>query len=222
MGTIDLDKENKLAVLNAHVILYGNAASAIVAAEVAKDINTHWNFPGATVKINEAVYKFRMNVTAEYNPGLQPEEIFQNDDPHLNYFRIETFASGNISYVDDLSCNTGYFLLANIVDGSTTAAHEFGHTLGLAHPHIIDIRGQGTPGIMYPRGTITDPHFQYDASVPPGTVGGTLNPAHRQVLQSDIDDLHIPELGFDENGHAIIGAFSSVWHEAHRDPKFNA
>lgn len=82
----------------------------------------------------------------------------------------------NISFVDGLNSNTGYFLLDNLLNGSTTAAHEFGHTLGLDHPHNLDIRGKGVPGIMYPRGTIVDPPYQYDPNAAPGKPGGTMNP----------------------------------------------
>ena len=113
------------------------------------------------------------------------------------------------------SINTGYFKLQNILDNSTTAAHEFGHTLGLDHPHNLDIRGGGTPGIMYPRGTLVDPHFQYYPEVAAGEKGGTLNPFTRKVLQKDIDDLHLDNLEFNENSMAMVGAFSSVWHEKH-------
>lgn len=47
--------------------------------------------------------------------------------------------------------------------GSSTEAHEFGHSLGLwpgtkkGHPKE-NLLGKGQPGIMYPRGTIVDPH----------------------------------------------------------------
>ena len=65
-----------------------------------------------------------------------------------------------------VGCNTGYFKLENLYKGSTTAAHEYGHTLGLQHPADLDLRGKGIPGIMYPRGTLVDPQFQYDLQNP--------------------------------------------------------
>ena len=102
-----------------------------------------------------------------------------------------------------------------MLDNSSTAAHEFGHTLGLDHPHNLDIRGEGTPGIMYPRGTIVDPRFQYYPEVAPGQKGGTLNPFTRKVLQKDIDDLRLNELTFDNKGIALVGGFTSVWHQKH-------
>ena len=100
-----------------------------------------------------------------------------------NYFRVEEFSESHISFVDGIGSNTGYFKLDNLLNNSTTAAHEFGHTLGLLHPEHLDIRGKGAPGIMYPRGTIVDPHFQYDPDAEPAATGGTMNPFHRKVLQ---------------------------------------
>jgi hypothetical protein len=67
---------------------------------------------------------------------------------------------------------------------------------------------------MYPRGTLVDPQFQYDPTVPAGVKGGTLNPFTRKVLQSDIDDLKLNKLDFNKEGFAVLGDFSSVWHDA--------
>jgi hypothetical protein len=146
---------------------------------------------------------------------LSPEMVFENTNPRYNYFRIEAFAGGNISFVDGLGCNTGYFKLDNLLNHSTTAAHEYGHTLGLDHPKVLDIRGRGVPGIMYPRGTIVDPPFQYSPVARPLEPGGTINPFTRKVLQSDIDGLKLNRLRFNKEGFAVLGDFSSVWHEAH-------
>jgi hypothetical protein len=35
------------------------------------------------------------------------------------------------------------------------------------------------------------------------------------VLQSDIDGLKLNRLRFNKEGFAVLGDFSSVWHEAH-------
>jgi hypothetical protein len=215
MGIAELDKENNLLVLKAHIILYGDAASGILAQQVAEEIETYWSAPQAVVSIKNISYTVVFKITGEYNPLLQPEDIFENDNPLLNFFRVEEYSSLDISFVDGLGCNTGYFKLLNLSNHSTTAAHEFGHTIGLEHPHNLDIRGKGTPGIMYPRGTLVDPHFQYDPSVPAATVGGTINPVHRKVLQQDIDDLHLHKLSFDKNNRAVVGDFSSIWHHRH-------
>lgn len=213
MGIIELNKENGTVTLYAKLLFYGSAANEQLAVEIGESINRQWNLPEAVLEIQEKIYKFKMSVQAVFKPGIKPQEIFENDDPRINYFRIEEHAHGNISYVDGLGSNTGYFQLDNLITGSTTAAHEFGHTLGLPHPHIIDIRGKGIPGIMYPRGTITDVEFQYDPNATAGAIGGTMNPIHRRVSQQDINDLKINKLNFNADGIAVIGEFSSVWHE---------
>ena len=211
MGTIQLLQDT--ATLYASIFLYGNEATDDLALTVAEDINEQWSKALATVKINGEEYLFKVETKGFSKPDLKPEEIFENDNPLNNYFRVEQKAAGNISYVDGLGSNTGYFQLDNILNHSTTAAHEFGHTLGLPHPYDMDIRHKEVPGIMYPRGTLVQPQFQYDPSVEAGTVGGTMNPIHRLVTQEDVDDLKIERLDFNDLGVAVIGAFTSIWHE---------
>jgi len=68
---------------------------------------------------------------------------------------------------------------------------------------------------MYPRGTLVDPQFQYYPEVAAGEKGGTLNPFKRKVLPADIDRLKLHRLPFNERGFAVLGDFTSVWHEKH-------
>jgi hypothetical protein len=186
-----------------------------LAAQVAKDIAEHWNEPKATVYISGQLYTVVFAIEGIWSKSLTPDMVFDNENPRNNYFRIEEYAMNNISFVDGLPCNTGYFKLGNLLNNSTTAAHEYGHTLGLAHPQQLDILSQGQPGIMYPRGTICDPQYHYDPLAQPGEKGGTLNPFTRKVLQSDIDLLQLQQLPFNRQGRAVIGDFSAVFHETH-------
>ena len=214
MGEVELKSENNLLIIHAVIFFYGNSANENLSVQIAKDIEDHWNEPGGTTTIKKQVYQVLFDIRGIYESGLTPEIIFENLDPRNNYFRIEEFARGNISFVDGLGSNTGYFKLENLLNNSSTAAHEFGHTLGLDHPHNLDIRGYGRPGIMYPRGTLVDPQFQYDPLRPAGVPGGTMNPYNRKVYQKDIDDLKLDKLNFSKNGIAVLGEFSSVWHDA--------
>nr|WP_302350101.1 hypothetical protein [uncultured Prevotella sp.] len=102
--------------------------------------------------------------------------------------------------------------------GSSTEAHEFGHSLGLwpgtknGHPKE-NLLGKGQPGIMYPRGTIVDPQYRYNPKAGYNQSGGTLNPEKRKVLQSDIDMLHLDNLHYDKNGNSQLGKSTSAFWE---------
>jgi hypothetical protein len=216
MGIIEINQPFNAITLFAQIFFYGNAANEQLSIQVAEDINAFWNVPNGHVNYKGNRYRFFMNVVGNYEPSLKPDDIHQNKNPRKNFIRIEEYCDLNISFVDGVNSNTGYFKLDNILNNSTTAAHEFGHSLGLDHPEDLDLRGKGIPGIMYPRGTIVDANFQYDPTVEAGVVGGTMNPVHRKVLQKDIDDLKIQEFNFDKNGLAVIGSFTNIWHEAHR------
>lgn len=214
MGSAELET-GALTIYSA-IITYGHAATAALTAMMREEIETMWNEPQGSVMLDDSLYKVVFRISASHQPGIKDIDIYQNLDPRNNYFRIEEFAHGNISFVDGTGCNSGYFLLANLYKGSTTAAHEYGHTLGLEHPDDLDLRGKGVPGIMYPRGTLVDPQYQYEPDKPAGTKGGTLHPMHRKVLQADIDHLKLHRLPF-KNGKTIIGEFTNYWHPDHKE-----
>src|SRR6187397_3618043 len=213
MGTAEQNSNRQLTI-HSHIITYGNAAGPAITEYIREEIETMWNEPMGRVTIENEQYQVVFRITALFQPDITAIEIYENVNPSNNYFRIEEFAHGNISFVDGLNCNSGYFKLENLYKGSTTAAHEYGHTLGLNHPKDIDIRGHGVPGIMYPRGTLVDPQFQYDPSKPAGVTGGTMHPMYRKVKLEDIEGLKLNRLDF-HHGKAVLGEFTNVWHEDH-------
>ncbi|MCR6719213.1 MAG: peptidase M10 [Chitinophagaceae bacterium] len=212
MGFAEL--QDNILLIYSHIITYGGAADDMITSRICREIEDMWNEPGADVPFEGILHRVRFRITGEYIPHLLPIDVVSNTNPRYNYFRIEHVAPGNISFVDGIGCNTGYFLFENLYEGSTTAAHEYGHTLGLVHPRNIDIRGQGVPGIMYPRGTIVDSIYQYNSGASPGDNrnGGTMHPKFRKVRKQDVEDLKLHKLEF-ENRTATVGEFSSVWHE---------
>lgn len=218
MGEAELIKQSRQLIIRSTFYLYGDAASTELAQQMAEDIALHWNEPNGRIQYKKEWFEVVFDINAIYQPDLDPEKVWYNDNPQLNFFRVEEYVMGDISFVDGLNCNTGYFKLANLLQTSTTAAHEYGHTIGLDHPDNLDIRGAQAPAIMYPRGTISDPHFQYDPNAVAGKPGGTLDPKYRKVTQSDINALRLHSLHFSDKGLAIVGGFSSLYHEKHGPP----
>lgn len=216
MGEAELYTTGGTLTIYSHIITYGNKADEPLTEQLREEIETMWNEPQGTVVLEEQTYVVQFRITAECRPRVTELEVLQNLDPRNNYFRIEEYARGNISFVDGLGCNTGYFKLENLYKGSTTAAHEYGHTLGLDHPRDLDIRGQGVPGIMYPRGTLVDPPFQYDPAKPAGVTGGTMHPMHRRVRPQDVQLLRLHRLDFTQN-KAVVGAFTNIYHWNHAE-----
>jgi len=216
MGEAEVNNIDRTIIISSHIITYGSEATEEVTERMRREIETMWNEPNAFIYLLNDSYKIIFQITAETRKNISELEILQNTDSRNNYFRIEKFAHGSISFVDGLGCNSGYFLLENLYEGSTTAAHEYGHTIGLDHPDELDIRGEGVPGIMYPRGTLVDPQFQYDPAIPAGMKGGTMHPMYRKVRQKDIESLKLNKLRF-INNNAIIGTFTNVYHWSHEE-----
>ena len=214
MGIIELDNYSKQLFIYSNILLYGNLATEVLAKQCAGEIETMWNEPKAIINLNGENYTAVFIIKGYLFTRLVPEDIFENRNPKNNYFRVEEFVHGNISFVDGLGCNTGLFKMENLYAGSTTAAHEYGHTLGLDHPTNLDLRGKGVPGIMYPRGTLVDSQYQYEPAVPAGTKGGTMHPMHRRVKQQDIDLLKLNQFNL-ANPQLVIGNYSAVYHQAH-------
>ena len=214
MGEVELDSHHGQVTICSHIITYGHAATPDLTEQIREEIETMWNEPQAFVSFNSNSFLVRFRITAEFKQHISDLEVYQNTDPRNNYFRIEEYAMGNISFVDGINCNSGFFKLENLYKGSTTAANEYGHTIGLDHTRDLDIRGKGIPGIMYPRGTLVDPQFQYDPNKPAGVTGGTMHPMYRKVLPEDIAGLRLQKLRY-KTSKAILGEFTNVYHLPH-------
>jgi len=213
VGIIELDHLKARIQIISSIFLYGNAISEEIRKDIEEEVNEMWNAPKTLYWLEGYPWLVEFKSKVFLFPDLRPTEILTNRNPRNNYFRVEEYAYGNISFVDGLGSNTGYFKLENLYRGSTTAAHEYGHTLGLAHPMDLDYRGKGQPSIMYPRGTLVDPEFQYDPSKVAGTAGGTMHPKFRKVFESDVDLLQLER--FIQKEESVVGRFSARFHDAH-------
>lgn len=214
MGEVEIISGKGLMVIRASLFFYGRAATDNLSNQIAEDIALHWNEPGSRVQIRQQWYDVHFKMEGIFAPWLTPLIVYENTNPRNNYFRIENESPVEVSFVDGIGCNTGYFKLGNLMQSSTTAAHEFGHSIGLQHPAVLDIRGKGIPGIMYPRGTIVDQPFQYNPAAQVGDPGSTINPHTRKVMLQDIEMLQLNKLSFNQQGFAVLGDFTSAWHQA--------
>ena len=100
-------------IINSHIITYGNSANEKVTESIRDEIETMWNEPKGVITIKGIPFLVSFRISATLRISIDMEEVFANTDPRNNYFRIEEFAKGNISFVDGLGCNSGYFKLEN-------------------------------------------------------------------------------------------------------------
>lgn len=216
MGEIEVNNYEQSITIYSDFYLYGDMATEALAVEFSHEIESLWNEPEAIIEFDDRKYNVGFKMKGIYSPNLSVEEVLSNTNPRNNYYRVEDFSPLNISWVDGIGSNTGYMFIENLYSGSTTGAHEYGHSLGLDHPENLVIIGKGRPGIMYPRGTLVDPEYQYDPNVKPGEKGGTVHPIYRRVLQVDIESLNLPNLI--EKKAKYIGKFTSQYHPKHIKP----
>src|SRR6266542_4184078 len=102
MGSAELNIDSHQLNIFSHIITYGSAATPGITEQIRDEIETMWNEPKASLMFKGLTYKIVFKITASFQPNLQPIEVYQNLDPLNNYFRIEEFAHGNISFVDSL------------------------------------------------------------------------------------------------------------------------
>ena len=177
--------------IKAIIYLYGTYASDLMAQAIENEINFMWNQPLVVVPVNMGYYKvrFQVKVFSETNERVK-EMMLTNNSHEVNFVRIEEKNITERSMMGfGLGNNSGHWLVSDNLGTSTTAAHEFGHALGLPHPKTIDYRGSGFPPLMAPRGTIVDSEFQWNPLADTGAFGGTMKPIHRRVRQEEVLDM---------------------------------
>ena len=205
-----LPNENRI-IVTSNLYLYGSEANQKIGDMIIEEINRMYNEPKATIPLNgnmlDVVFDIRYQIISS---GEALEMATTNDDYRNNFIRIENENRITRSFMGfGLGDNSGHWLTTDNLGTSTTAAHEFGHSLGLDHPENPDFRGSLTPPpIMAARGSLVDARFQWNPLAKAGEYGGTMNPVHRRVSPEEIE-LILEGLTFEATDTYYVGYLSN-------------
>jgi hypothetical protein len=201
-----IDEKTRTILVESHLIFYGSKASEEIVEKICNEIQNMYNAPDAKIPSEGIVYSVVFRITSQIASVDDAWGMAGVNKSALNNFiRIEEFNLTTRSFMEQ-GGNSGHWVTTDKLGQSTTAAHEMGHGYGLDHTEF-DQRGKPHPDIMAARGTIVDPHFQYDRNVPAGVKGGTVNPIYRRVTQKNIENI-FSKINF-KDGHGEIGRASN-------------
>jgi hypothetical protein len=215
-----INSESEQISIEAELVFYGKYATAELAQKIVLEINQMWNEPNAKLQLGTRLFDIIFDIKYSFLGNYEAlAKISNNSNYSVNFVRIEDKNIAERSMMGfGLGENSGHWLITDQLGESTTAAHEFGHALGLPHPDLLDFRFSGNPPIMAPRGTIVDADFQWNPLAEPGALGGTMRPIFRRVRASEVlqvlknlnpenlEDLKIGKLAnqiFDEMGRPV-------------------
>lgn len=219
-ATITIHSAQSQIVIESRLYLYGSEATQAIGQEIVTEINRMYNEPEVYFLYKEQTLKVVFSVS--FKIVSTTEAMFRaatNQNFRNNFIRIENENHITRSFMGyGLGDNVGHWLTTDQLGNSTTAAHEFGHSLGLDHPVNLDFRGQSTPPpIMAPRGSLTNPEFQWNPSASPGEFGGTMNPKYRKVTAEEVL-LVLQNANFENNQTSYVGQLSNTLFNRQGEP----
>jgi hypothetical protein len=180
---IERDDASKTLRVIGRIVYSGPALTDAIAEASTREIQDMWSEIPTDVKVNGTTYRVEFQIDHVIE-GRQ--ELPNLESCAYNFIQVVNKTNaGDRSYYTGLGSRNGVFYTSDGLGTSTTAAHEFGHGLMLDH-NDGDQQAAMVPGIMFARGTMVRPEFQWDPKAQPGAAGGTINPKFRKVRSEDI------------------------------------
>ena len=222
-----LKPDAKEIIVSAKLWFYGNFATPDLANKIVDEINKQYNEAQGKIELRQVdrssdEYLIRFETEAAI---VSVEEVFDlvrsNKDFRNNYIRIEQDNILKRSFMgNELGGNIGHWLISDNLGESTTAAHEFGHSLGLDHPTEVDLRDRELPPpMMAPRGTLVKPRFQWNPTVNAGEFGGTMKPIYRKVCADEVVQIFEGK-SFEEDGTLNLGVLHNLGYDEIGNPYY--
>jgi hypothetical protein len=222
---IRLDTEE--IIVSAKLWFYGTFATAELVSRIVDEISNQYNEAKGHIQLKQTdgslvSYLIRFEIDSAI---VSVEEVFDlvqnNSDYRNNYIRIEQDNILKRSFMGiGLGGNIGHWLISDNLGASTTAAHEFGHSLGLDHPTEVDLRDrESPPPMMAPRGTLVKSGFQWNPTVKAGEFGGTMKPIYRKVCAEEVAQIFAGKI-FDENGTLNLGILTNLVYDEIGNPYY--
>ena len=217
----------KEIIVSAKLWFYGNFATAKLASKIVEEISNQYNEARGIIQVREAErivteYLIRFEIESAI---VSVDEVFElvqnNNDYRNNYIRIEQDNILKRSFMgNELGGNIGHWLVSDNLGESTTAAHEFGHSLGLDHPADVDLRDREfPPPMMAPRGTLVKSKFQWNPTVNAGEFGGTMKPIYRKVGAEEVAKIFEGKT-FEEDGILNLGILNNLVYDEIGNPYY--
>jgi hypothetical protein len=189
---IQINEQFKEIKINVHLIFYGDKASTFSKVAI-QEIQSAWTakeffFPEGSVYPS---YRMKINLTSQTVSEMKAQTLAEdNKDYKNNFIRLDQGEVDKESFVLSNGANSGVWYAAQGIGKSKTAAHEFGHILGLGHLNPNIIKDKATVSIMATKMTeVSDKKFQ---NLTGNTIFGfkdKLNISFRQVTDNDLSQL---------------------------------